>query len=514
MAIDARIALAGRAPNVPNLLGMQGEAAVTNNLLAKTDLMKQEAATLKDETQYSTAMMRSKDALRFVNSPDAYMAWHNSNHSDPVLGPMLAKMGITADSGRAKIMQQLSQPGGLETLIGQSASSIEKLASTMSAQGADARGRATAQTENARRQAMIDSVMGNGQTNALATPPASSNALAMPVAPPRDTTVNAEGSPNALRQDYSATLAQQDATAGALPLPPQATGGADPRLAQVAQFRALAARGVPGMSQAADQLQKAVEFDQKQNPTMELKDRFVPVGKNVFDRQTQKFVSPPTPDDVSEIIPTLEKGEKWNSDTQRVEAVPGSKLYITQNSKQNKDLQTVKGVNTKTEQALAKIDEILSPNNASAFEGNFGGYNAYTSQMLPGENSNLRKKIDSFKSNMKAVGLELMRSGGSIGQMTEKEWPIVEQMIGSLDPVMGEEDARMAFQKIRARMQRIADDANEIYDNNWSDTQYYAPDKKGNTKRAGSVIVNVNGADYTFPNAEAANNFKRKAGIK
>jgi len=139
------------------------------------------------------------------------------------------------------------------------------------------------------------------------------------------------------------------------------------------------------MSQAADQLQKAVEFDQKQNPTMELKDRFVPVGKNVFDRQTQKFVSPPTPDDVSEIIPTLEKGEKWNSDTQRVEAVPGSKLYITQNSKQNKDLQTVKGVNTKTEQALAKIDEILSPNNASAFEGNFGGYNAYTSQMLPGE---------------------------------------------------------------------------------------------------------------------------------
>ena len=59
MAIDARIALAGRAPNVPNLLGMQGEAAVTNNLLAKTDLMKQEAATLKDETQYSTAMMRS-----------------------------------------------------------------------------------------------------------------------------------------------------------------------------------------------------------------------------------------------------------------------------------------------------------------------------------------------------------------------------------------------------------------------------------------------------------------------
>jgi len=337
-------------------------------------------------------------------------------------------------------------------------------------------------------QAQINAIIGGGGATPQVSPP--TNALAMPVAAPRDNMQNPPGSVNALNADFARLRADQDATEASLPLTPQASSGGDPRLAQIAQLRQLAAGGLKGANEAANQIQKQIEFEQKQNPTMELKDRFVPVGKNVFDRQTQKFVSPPTPNDVSEIIPTLQKGETWNPETQRVEAVKGSKLYIDQNSKQNKDLQTLKGVNTKTEQALAKIDEIIDPKNASAFAGNFGGYNAYASQMLPGENSNLRKKIDSFKSNMKAVGLELMRSGGSIGTMTEKEWPIVEQMIGALDPVMGEEDARIAFQKIKARMQRIADDANEIYDNNWSDTQYYAPDKKG-----GAPIEATNGKD-------------------
>jgi hypothetical protein len=375
--------------------------------------------------------------------------------------------------------------------------------------------------EERQRQLQVQNVMsgGGGMAMPLATPPRA-NALApsaaMPTAPS-----------NALAAPSSAPVASSNALAPAPGMPnaaapgmPNAVApamqatGVDPRIMQVAQLRQLAAMGNPRAGAAANEIQKAIEFDQKQNPTMELKDRFVPVGKNVFDRQTQKFVSPPTPDDVSEIIPTLEKGEKWNSDTQRVEAVPGSKLYITQNSKQNKDLQTVKGVNTKTEQALAKIDEIIDPKNASAFAGNFGGYNAYASQMLPGENSNLRKKIDSFKSNMKAVGLELMRSGGSIGQMTEKEWPIVEQMIGALDPVMGEEDARIAFQKIKARMQRIADDANEIYDNNWSDTQYYAPDKKGGSAKSMSAEdkAALNWAN-TNANDPRAAEIKRRLGM-
>ena len=43
--------------------------------------------------------------------------------------------------------------------------------------------------------------------------------------------------------------------------------------------------------------------------------------------------------------------------------------------------------------------------------------------------------IQEFKAAIKKQGLEMAREGGSIGQMTEREWPIVESMVANIDPV-------------------------------------------------------------------------------
>jgi hypothetical protein len=243
-------------------------------------------------------------------------------------------------------------------------------------------------------------------------------------------------------------------------------------------------------------------------------DRFTPVGKNIFDRSRGQFIEPPTPDEVDELIPKLEKGERWNAEEGRVDAVPGSKTYIQQSQKHAKSLQTYKAVYTKSNQMFNKIDEILDPKNADAFAGNFGGYNAEITRLLPGKNTDLRKKIDSFKSNMKAVGLELMRSGGSIGQMTEREWPIVEQMLGAIDPVLSEEDARMEFQRIKARVEQIVNNASDIYDTEWGETQYYKPIKSPANAGGAITVTAPNGQTYSFANQSAADQFKQAAGIQ
>jgi hypothetical protein len=58
------------------------------------------------------------------NDPDAprqYLAWHESNHKDPVLGPLLASRGITADQARGRIEQALRQgPQAFAQLLMQS----------------------------------------------------------------------------------------------------------------------------------------------------------------------------------------------------------------------------------------------------------------------------------------------------------------------------------------------------------------------------------------------------------
>lgn len=250
------------------------------------------------------------------------------------------------------------------------------------------------------------------------------------------------------------------------------------------RIQRLTALGTPQAIQTAKILQDQLEMvaRQKAEGGAKLSDRFVPVGKNVFDRQTQQWIKGPAsgPDTVVQmgggagVPPTkLKPGEVYNAELDRVEAKPGTELYVKQSKEHAKDYKAANGTLTKMDDSIAKIDKILAPSNKSAFEGNFGGYNAYGTRMLPGENSDMRKTIDSFKSDLKQAGLELMRQGGSIGQMTEREWPIVEQMIASIDPVLGEAEARNVFEQVKARFQRIKEAAQDVYDTQWGQTQYH-----------------------------------------
>ena len=63
----------------------------------------------------------SREMLTGVNTPEDYLAWHESNHKDPVLGSYLTQRGVTAEQSRAKIIAALNSPGGLEKLKRESA---------------------------------------------------------------------------------------------------------------------------------------------------------------------------------------------------------------------------------------------------------------------------------------------------------------------------------------------------------------------------------------------------------
>lgn len=91
----------------------------------------QKAATERQAAEVKLAdekLKQSRNFLEGVQTPEQYLAWHESNHRDPVLGPMLAARGITAEQSRARIMSELSKPGGLQKLINESKLGVEKFA--------------------------------------------------------------------------------------------------------------------------------------------------------------------------------------------------------------------------------------------------------------------------------------------------------------------------------------------------------------------------------------------------
>jgi hypothetical protein len=73
-------------------------------------------------------LKQSRGLLEGISTPEQYMAWHEANHRDPVIGPLLASRGITADQSRARIIGALNKPGGLEKLINESKLGVTKFA--------------------------------------------------------------------------------------------------------------------------------------------------------------------------------------------------------------------------------------------------------------------------------------------------------------------------------------------------------------------------------------------------
>lgn len=94
----------------------------------------QTARTAQQKSQAELVDAKLKQSRSFLENIDpndpgakeAYIAWHEANHKDPVLGPALAARGVTAEQSRGRIMQMLNTPGGLARLINESKLGTEK----------------------------------------------------------------------------------------------------------------------------------------------------------------------------------------------------------------------------------------------------------------------------------------------------------------------------------------------------------------------------------------------------
>lgn len=89
----------------------------------------------KAKQQQELVDARLKQARQFLdtidptdpNAPEKYMAWHEANHADPVLGPVLASRGITAEQSRAQIQNAIAQgPGAFADLLNKSKLGTER----------------------------------------------------------------------------------------------------------------------------------------------------------------------------------------------------------------------------------------------------------------------------------------------------------------------------------------------------------------------------------------------------
>jgi hypothetical protein len=171
-----------------------------------------------------------------------------------------------------------------------------------------------------------------------------------------------------------------------------------------------------------------------------------------------------------------QKGEVWNPEAGRYDVVPGTKLYRESSAKHATDYKAKTAVQDRVTESLAKIDYVLSDKNKDGFGYNFGGYTeAYVGQYVPGQAQDVKNTIESLKADITQAGLELMRAGGSIGAITEREWPLLEKQIAAVTPYVSEKRARELLDNVAQRLKNIQTRTTETYDTQWGETQFYTP---------------------------------------
>jgi len=129
--VNAALAAGGAGSKIP-----EAEAARRKAELDAVDLSIKRGALNLQPTTLAAAQGKlvedkfklSRELLEGVSTPEQYIAWHESNHADPVLGKVLSDRGVTVEQSRARINAALQQPGGLERLINESKLGVAKFA--------------------------------------------------------------------------------------------------------------------------------------------------------------------------------------------------------------------------------------------------------------------------------------------------------------------------------------------------------------------------------------------------
>lgn len=312
----------------------------------------------------------------------------------------------------------------------------------------------------AREQAVIQGIIsGQGMptgANALATgggaPAAPVNALAAPPSAPAGASIMTPEATAAAPVAPAAVPTMSEVVA-------QPPTQADQLLNTISQLRQAAAAGVKGAATAADQLQKQYDLETKQSdPTK----RFLNVGNGVvFDTQTQSYIQNPegkaktgTPVAVLDeesgsvvlVSPEEAIGRTPGSQAEKIpkdfrkkpdgslEIIPGSPTDM-----KNKENASV-GVKT-IDAAIGNIDKLIGPvGNLKEHPGlrsATGPIDVKTPTLFE-STANAEAYIQSLQAKASLEGLRTIRGqAGAIGQITEKEWPRLENLLATLQASQG-----------------------------------------------------------------------------
>jgi len=195
-----------------------------------------------------------------------------------------------------------------------------------------------------------------------------------------------------------------------------------------AEINEMAGSNVKAVRERGERLLKLLPKDQL---GARLQDRFVPVGKLMFDRQEQKYIAPPQ----AAIAATQERGTAAPAPAKEPAAKPLTAAQeATRRDKLGKEFKSASSALQTTQDVLDSIAAVKSSPGLSRATG-------FTGTMLPsfpeGEAAQAETRLANLKGKVTALGKAAAAASGAIGSIANQEWKILADQIAAIEPVKG-----------------------------------------------------------------------------
>ena len=167
--------------------------------------------------------------------------------------------------------------------------------------------------------------------------------------------------------------------------------------------------------------------------------------------------------------PPLNKGERYNEETDTVEQIPGSQVYLKNKGLHAADLSSAQLTSSIDDNLGSNITKLLASPGFNSIYGIVGGR---TLDVSPDAKSaaTLRKQVVDA---LGPAGMLINKGAvGSIGTMALGEWDKVASYITAIKDTDNPEDVRKAFENALTIIQRTKKIATDKYENEWGGSQY------------------------------------------
>lgn len=262
--------------------------------------------------------------------------------------------------------------------------------------------------------------------------------------------------------------------ANAFAVPSLAEGAAAPAPANAMVDRGRVQQMIMSPSPRVRQMGQALAGTlEKPEASPKLADRFVPVGKLVFDRESQKFIQPPagavSATEPREPVQRAPAGYRFTP-TGDLEPIPGGPAAAPapkpmtpaqDAARRDKVGKEYKNVGTALQSMQDVMDSVTAVKGSAL--GRVTGFASYIPSMPEGAAATAETRLKNLEGKLTSVGKSLASMSGAIGSIANQEWKILRDQVAAIDVTKGEGPLREQLGLIEAQVQGAIERIRDAY---------------------------------------------------